>query len=159
MGKARKRARVVSRPPLEPLDSFELAGESRFARALGSCDFHTRERGFQALAAWLASGARVDEASLGKVWKGILFCFWHSDQQPVQKDLAERLARIMRDVSIEVRCLASLRTAGFLPARIPLRRRRSSRMRDTRSLAPVPCSGLRFTSSCARIALQGTDGH
>jgi Nucleolar protein,Nop52 len=102
MGK-NKKARVSIHKPVEEVDSFEQAGESKFARALGSSDFHTRERGLQALTNWLTTNKSVDALSLDKIWKGILFCFWHSDKQPVQQDLANRLAGIMLKCHVHVR--------------------------------------------------------
>ncbi|GFH26930.1 uncharacterized protein HaLaN_25164, partial [Haematococcus lacustris] len=37
-----------------------------------------------------------------KLWKGLFFCFWHSDKAPVQMELAERLAAVMQKLSAEV---------------------------------------------------------
>ncbi|KAK9842607.1 hypothetical protein WJX84_007015 [Apatococcus fuscideae] len=37
-----------------------------------------------------------------KIWKGLFYCFWHSDKQPVQKHLAERLAEIISSLQPEV---------------------------------------------------------
>lgn len=59
------------------------AGNSKFARALGSTDFHTRDQGLQALSRWLMH-RQVSELDMLKLWKGIYFCFWHSDKEPVQ---------------------------------------------------------------------------
>ena len=33
---------------------------------------------------WLASKSKVEEDDLLKLWKGIFYCFWHSDKAPVQ---------------------------------------------------------------------------
>ena len=69
-------------PPDQP---SAAAGNSAFARALGSSDFHTREQGLTALAAWLATaGDALTPGDLDKVWKGVFYCFWHSDKGPVQ---------------------------------------------------------------------------
>ena len=69
------------RPLLEP----SLAhSDSKFARALGSVDYHTREAGLRAMTAWLARRGAVAEDDLLKLWKGIFYCFWHSDSAPVQ---------------------------------------------------------------------------
>jgi hypothetical protein len=51
---------------------------------LGSTDFHTREQGLQALSRWLTHKPLISELDMLKLWKGIYFCFWHSDKEPVQ---------------------------------------------------------------------------
>ena len=66
---------------------------SAFARALASGDWHTRERGVRKLHEWLST--RVDAVTgkdLRYLWKGLFYCFWHSDKVPVQMELADRLA-------------------------------------------------------------------
>lgn len=55
-----------------------------FARALGSTDFHTRERGLEALTLWLTGHKQVTETDLLRLWKALFYCFWHSDRVPVQ---------------------------------------------------------------------------
>jgi len=60
------------------------SGNSKFARALGSTDFHTREQGLQALSRWLTHKQLISDVDMLKLWKGIYFCFWHSDKEPVQ---------------------------------------------------------------------------
>lgn len=67
-----------------PKPLLEVAGDSKFARALGSVDYSTRERGLQALTQWLSKRPDLTETDLIKIWKGIFYCFWHSDLQPVQ---------------------------------------------------------------------------
>ena len=128
-----KERRKRPRPLLEQIDEGEKqlatgsgVGESKFAKALGSTDFHTREKGLAALTRlaclarapclfhwlpvarpyatklpidgqgltssgnrravlrWLASKSQVQEDDLLKLWKGIFYCFWHSDKAPVQ---------------------------------------------------------------------------
>ena len=79
-GKKEKRARRV-KPVLEPVSAD---GDSKFARALGSTDYQTREKGLQALTLWMCARVDITEAEMLKIWKGLFFCFWHSDQAPVQ---------------------------------------------------------------------------
>ena len=38
----------------------------------------------RAVLRWLASKSQVQEDDLLKLWKGIFYCFWHSDKAPVQ---------------------------------------------------------------------------
>lgn len=79
------------------------AGESKFARALASTDYHTREKGWRALQIWLQRKEQVRNKELLRIWRGILFCFWHSDKAHVQEQLATQLADIMHTLSSEVR--------------------------------------------------------
>lgn len=61
-----------------------LEQDSKFARALGSSDFHTREAGLRALTTWLSRKHDIEELELLKLWKGVFYCFWHSDKAAVQ---------------------------------------------------------------------------
>lgn len=81
-GKQKQHKRQQPEQP-EQQDALS-AGNSKFARALGSTDFHTREQGLQALSRWLTHKQLVPELDMLKLWKGIYFCFWHSDKEPVQ---------------------------------------------------------------------------
>ncbi|GBF97378.1 hypothetical protein Rsub_11025 [Raphidocelis subcapitata] len=83
------------KPVLAEAPTGSNAGNSKFARALGSTDFTTREKGLQALARWMALRSDLEEADMLKIWKGVFFCFWHSDKAPVQADLAQRLAGML----------------------------------------------------------------
>ncbi|BDA40606.1 probable ribosomal RNA processing protein 1 homolog B at N-terminal half [Coccomyxa sp. Obi] len=86
---------------LEPVSIAEDGGGNcKFARALGSVDWHTREQGLQALTIWLTRTS-PSEADLTKIWKALFFCFWHSDKAHVQAELAERLAAILPMMSRE----------------------------------------------------------
>ena len=85
VSKKRKR----ERPLVEKLPSADSGYNCKFARALGSVDWHTREQGLHALTVWLARN-EVSDQDLTKIWKALFFCFWHSDKAPVQV-LYERL--------------------------------------------------------------------
>lgn len=74
-----KRAKPLLEPSAESHD-----GNSKFARALGSTDYMTREKGLQALTRWLQLKTDLSELDMMKIWKGLYFCFWHSDKTPVQ---------------------------------------------------------------------------
>lgn len=60
------------------------AGNSKFARALGSVDYQTREKGLQALTRFLTRSTSLSRHDMMKIWKGLFYCFWHSDKSPVQ---------------------------------------------------------------------------
>lgn len=81
----KKRKRVKpERPTVEPIPEVTGDGNSKFARALGSSDWQTREKGLQALTRWLSLRQEFDENDMKKIWKGLFYAFWHSDKGPVQ---------------------------------------------------------------------------
>ncbi len=89
-GRSHKKRKVKQKHVLEqvpqPIKSAAAAedGNSKFARALGSTDYSTREKGLQALSRWLVHKNSMSELDMMKLWKGLFFCFWHSDKVPVQ---------------------------------------------------------------------------
>ena len=56
----------------------------RHGRALGSTDYHTRDKGLQALTRFLTHKNTMKAGDMLKLWKGLFYCFWHSDKVPVQ---------------------------------------------------------------------------
>ncbi|QDZ23092.1 nucleolar protein Nop52 [Chloropicon primus] len=78
--------------------SISDAYQSKFARGLASTDWHTRERALRAFEDWLSSSEEVESEGLRKMWKGLYYCFWHSDKVPVQQELAKRLADLVCSV-------------------------------------------------------------
>ncbi len=72
-----------NKPILEPAATDSLQ-DSSLIRALGSPDRDTRERGLQLLTAWLETHEDVSEYDIQRLWKGLYFCFWHSDLISVQ---------------------------------------------------------------------------
>jgi hypothetical protein len=87
-GAVKRKQKVARKRLLEPIAldgvAVEEQGSSKFARALGSVDFLTRERGVQALTRFLQRKAEVSPSDMNKLWKGLYFCFWHSDKPKVQ---------------------------------------------------------------------------
>ena len=73
----RKRKRAL-------LEVVQEDGNSKFARALGSVDSQTREKGLQALTTWLSKRNDISEQELKRLWKGIFYCFWHADRAAFQ---------------------------------------------------------------------------
>ena len=66
------------------LETVSDDGSCSFAKALGSVDFHTRERGLQALTVFLRTSQKLTPLAMRKLWKGLFYCFWHSDKAPAQ---------------------------------------------------------------------------
>eukprot|EP00951_Prasinocladus_malaysianus_P050533 scaffold681435_cov57-Prasinocladus_malaysianus.AAC.3 len=83
-GKRKRKERPVVEDIPEPKRVQLGTGESKFARALGSTDYQTREKGLAALGRWMSSKDSIPDSDLLKLWKGIFYCFWHSDKAPVQ---------------------------------------------------------------------------
>jgi len=72
-----------NKPILEPAATDSLQ-DSSLIRALGSPDRDTREKGLHLLTAWLETHEDVSEYDILRLWKGLYFCFWHSDLISVQ---------------------------------------------------------------------------
>ena len=66
--KKHKKAKVL-------LEAVAEDGSCSFAKALGSVDFHTRERGVQALTVFLQSSQKLTPLGMRKLWKGTLLLF------------------------------------------------------------------------------------
>lgn len=82
----KKKKRSKQKPLLEhvPQQQTSEDGNSKFARALGSTDYATRDKGVQALSKFLLYKDELADLDMLKLWKGLFFCFWHSDKVPVQ---------------------------------------------------------------------------
>eukprot|EP00232_Nephroselmis_pyriformis_P024085 CAMPEP_0182865278 /NCGR_PEP_ID=MMETSP0034_2-20130328/7607_1 /TAXON_ID=156128 /ORGANISM="Nephroselmis pyriformis, Strain CCMP717" /LENGTH=327 /DNA_ID=CAMNT_0024997573 /DNA_START=79 /DNA_END=1058 /DNA_ORIENTATION=+ len=76
--------------------------EKGFIKALGTFDKATRDKALEALTKWLSKRKGITEPDLAKLWKGLFFCFWHSDKAGPQEDLATRLAAVMVKLPQEV---------------------------------------------------------
>jgi hypothetical protein len=84
-GKAQKNKK--NKPARALLESVSEDGSSSFAKALGSVDFQTREKGLQALTVYLSRSSQLSKLAMRKLWKGIFYCFWHSDKAPTQVNI------------------------------------------------------------------------
>lgn len=108
----RKRKRAL-------LEVVQEDGNSRFARALGSVDSQTREKGLQALTTWLSKRNDISEQELKRLWKGIFYCFWHADRAAFQvhkshdMHAAERLCSTVTVAQLQADL--ATRLAGILP--------------------------------------------
>ncbi|KAF0890660.1 hypothetical protein E2562_004173 [Oryza meyeriana var. granulata] len=70
------------------------AEAAAIARRLASCNGSTRGRAVRYLLSTFlpASAPQLSASDLLKLWKGLFFCFWHSDKPLYQSSLATRLA-------------------------------------------------------------------
>eukprot|EP00899_Mesostigma_viride_P016593 jgi/Mesvir1/24935/Mv16912-RA.1 len=73
-----------------------------FAKHLASTEKRMRDKAVSALQTFLSVRSDFSEIDMMKVWRGLFYCFWHSDKAPVQENLAESLASVMHGLSEEV---------------------------------------------------------
>ncbi|KAG8933482.1 hypothetical protein FRC02_011771 [Tulasnella sp. 418] len=64
---------------------------------LASSDKKTRDKAVKSLAAFLSNTGEkpLSKLDMAKLWKGLFFCFWHSDKPLVQQELATELANML----------------------------------------------------------------
>ncbi|BFZ57658.1 hypothetical protein PYCC9005_004711 [Savitreella phatthalungensis] len=65
---------------------------SPFIKRLAANDRPTRDAAVASLKQYLGSKRVFGEMDLLKLWKGLFYCFWHSDRAQVQHKLAQDLA-------------------------------------------------------------------
>jgi len=100
-----------------PHDSKTVSAEVLIAQKLASNQPKIRDRYIKKLGVYLRAKAThaanadqaVDEDDLAKIWKGIHYCFWHSDKMLVQEELAKKISSLVHvfdEVDVQ---------RGFLP--------------------------------------------
>ncbi|KAL4816434.1 nucleolar protein,Nop52-domain-containing protein [Aspergillus spinulosporus] len=67
-------------------------GKTPFVRELASSDKKTRDKATDSLALFLQSKTDISLLELLKLWKGLFFCFYHSDRPLTQQALARNLS-------------------------------------------------------------------
>lgn len=81
MAKKQREKKKRSKPLLE---ETAATSDSGLARALGSTDRDTREKGLLVLTQWLNSHPDASQNEIIRLWKALYYCFWHSDLVSVQ---------------------------------------------------------------------------
>ncbi|PGH11093.1 hypothetical protein AJ80_07281 [Polytolypa hystricis UAMH7299] len=66
--------------------------QTPFLRGLASSDRKTREKALDSLTLFIQSRRDLDIAELLKIWKGLFFCFYHTDRPLTQQALARSLS-------------------------------------------------------------------
>ncbi|CAI9779634.1 unnamed protein product [Fraxinus pennsylvanica] len=62
---------------------------------LASCNNTVRSQSLKLLQSWLTSQKQeIPEKDIKKLWKGLFYCFWHSDKAPNQLALVNRLTSL-----------------------------------------------------------------
>ncbi|CAN1161258.1 Protein REBELOTE [Linum perenne] len=68
-------------------------------KKLGASDNKTRSRYLrEILSTWLPSQSNLSDDDMKKLWKGLFYCFWHSDKLPAQSYLIDRLTSLLSDL-------------------------------------------------------------
>lgn len=67
---------------------------SPFVKKLVANDRRTRDAAVDSLRNFLSASRQFENIELLKLWKGLYYCFWHSDRTPVQQTLAKDLAEL-----------------------------------------------------------------
>lgn len=97
--KSKKRKRLLLEANAEQSVN---GGDNNLTKALGSPDYQTRDKALMVLTEWLTKRPSITDTDLNKIWKGLFYTFWHSDKQPAQEALAERLALILPQLQPKV---------------------------------------------------------
>jgi len=67
--------------------------EVQFAQKLAANDPVERSKAVKKLKKWFASRAQdFEDVEMMRLWKGLYYCFWHSDKPMVQEELAENIS-------------------------------------------------------------------
>ncbi|PON79538.1 Nucleolar, Nop [Parasponia andersonii] len=64
-------------------------------KRLASCDKSIRDKALSfLLKTWLPAQTHVSEDLMKKLWKGLFYCFWHSDKVPAQSEIADSISSL-----------------------------------------------------------------
>ncbi|PGH34724.1 ribosomal RNA-processing protein 1 [[Emmonsia] crescens] len=66
--------------------------QTPFVRELASSDKRTRDKALESLTRFIQSRRDLQLVELLKIWKGLFFCFYHSDRPLTQQSLARALS-------------------------------------------------------------------
>ncbi|CCG82247.1 Ribosomal RNA-processing protein 1 homolog [Taphrina deformans PYCC 5710] len=71
---------------------------SPFLKQLVASDRKIRDAALASLTKFLSANRQFEELELLKLWKGLFYCFWHSDRTLVQQNLANDLSNLVLTV-------------------------------------------------------------
>lgn len=91
-------------PKRKERESDAVEAELPLAKYLASTEKRVRDRAIRSLSAFLLRSAKEEGLSmssveLGKLWKGIFYCYWMSDKPLVQQALAQELSTLVLRVA------------------------------------------------------------
>ncbi|KLJ09274.1 hypothetical protein EMPG_15300 [Blastomyces silverae] len=71
---------------------MDKIAQTPFIRELASSDKRTRDKALESLTRFIQSRIDLQLVELLKIWKGLFFCFYHSDRPLTQQSLARSLS-------------------------------------------------------------------
>ncbi|PGH00133.1 ribosomal RNA-processing protein 1 [Blastomyces parvus] len=71
---------------------MDSTAQTPFVRELASSDKRTRDKALESLTRFIQSRIDLQLVELLKIWKGLFFCFYHSDRPLTQQSLARALS-------------------------------------------------------------------
>ncbi|OJD19066.1 hypothetical protein AJ78_00938 [Emergomyces pasteurianus Ep9510] len=87
--------------------------QTPFVRELASSDKRTRDKALESLTLFIRSRRDLQLVELLKIWKGLFFCFYHSDRPLTQQSLARSLSYTLVP-SLPEQCLQSFLRAFWI---------------------------------------------
>jgi hypothetical protein len=73
-----------------------------FGKKLASADKKTRDNALKKLSKFLSHKKDITELELLKLWKGLFYCYWMSDKQLIQQQLANQLGTLLLKIPNDV---------------------------------------------------------
>ncbi len=77
----------------------------KLARRLAHNDKKVRDSTVKNLRRWLSKHDSVSKLDLMKIWKGLFYCFWMSDKRPVQRELSNKISRLIQPLAPKRACM------------------------------------------------------
>jgi len=73
-----------------------------FGKKLASADKKTRDNAVKSLSKFLSHKKNLTDLELLKLWKGLFYCYWMSDKQLIQQQLANQLGSLLLKIPNEM---------------------------------------------------------
>lgn len=75
---------------------------NNFGKKLASADKKTRDNAVKSLSKFLSHKKNISDLELMKLWKGLFYCYWMSDKQLIQQQLANQLGALLLKIPNEI---------------------------------------------------------
>ncbi|ORX42960.1 nucleolar [Piromyces finnis] len=75
---------------------------NNFGKKLASTDKKTRDNAVKSLSKFLSHKKNLSDLELLKLWKGLFYCYWMSDKQLIQQQLANQLGSLLLKIPNEM---------------------------------------------------------
>lgn len=73
-----------------------------FGKKLASADKKTRDNAVKKLSKFLTNKKNISDLELLKLWKGLFYCYWMSDKQLIQQQLANQLGALILKIPNDI---------------------------------------------------------